>query len=71
MGVFVSVRFDDRRRVIVDGVPNGYTNEIIEVLAGTRVFELEGRKNYKPLRLTVNLSYTSQNAPSEITFKRN
>ena len=71
MGVPVTVRFDEKRPVLVDGVPSGFeTNEVFEVEAGPHVFELQGIQNYVPLRLTVNLSYTSQTAPSAITFKR-
>jgi hypothetical protein len=69
MGVFVTVKFDDERIVLVDGVPVGTTNKLIEVPVGTHVFELKGRKDYIPFRLTVDLSYTSL-AAEDITFKR-
>lgn len=70
MGVSVTVRFDEYRDVLADGVRVGHTNEMFTIKAGKYVFELEGPADYVPTRLTVNLSYTSQTSPEEITFMR-
>ena len=67
---FVKVTFPTRRRVYIDDEPNGYTNEVLRIDAGTHVFELGKRANYRPGSRTVTVKDTTVLEPMEVAFSR-
>jgi hypothetical protein len=67
---YVKVTFPTRRRVYIDDEPNGYTNEVLRVDAGTHVFELGKRANYRPSSHTVTVKDTTVLEPMEVAFSR-
>jgi hypothetical protein len=67
---YVKVTFPTRRRVYIDDEPNGYTNEVLRIDAGTHVFELGKRANYRPGWRTVTVKDTTVLEPMEVAFSR-
>jgi hypothetical protein len=67
---YVKVTFPTRRRVYIDDEPNGYTNEVLRIDAGTHVFELGKRANYRPGSRTATVKDTTVLEPMEIAFFR-
>lgn len=66
----VKVRFPTSRLVYIDGEENGNTNEVLRVAAGTHVFELGNRANYRPASRKVTVHDTTVLEPLEIAFFR-
>ncbi|MGH8581406.1 MAG: PEGA domain-containing protein [Gammaproteobacteria bacterium] len=69
MDEFVKVTFPGRRQVYVDGKPNGFTNEPIQVQTGTHTFDLGVPPNYRPARQTVKVTGTLAPLPMIIAFQ--
>lgn len=67
---YVKVTFPTRRRVYIDDEPNGYTNEVLRVDAGTHVFELGKRANYRPSSQRVTVKDTTVLEPMEVAFSK-
>jgi hypothetical protein len=65
---YVVVRFPTRRLVYIDDEENGYTNRVLRVDAGTHVFSLGNRENFRPAQRTVTVRNTSVLEPLEIRF---
>jgi hypothetical protein len=73
---YVVVRFPDRREVLVDGVPQGFNQEltgewrILRVEEGEHRFRLRGADNYIPLWHTREITGTNVNAPLCVDFEK-
>jgi hypothetical protein len=67
---YVKVKFPTNRLVYIDGEQNGYTNDVLRVDAGTHVFELGRRANYRPAQRKVLVQDTMVLEPLEIAFYR-
>jgi hypothetical protein len=67
---YVKVAFPTRRRVYIDDEPNGYTNEVLRIDAGTHVFELGKPANYRPRSRTATVKDTTVLEPMEIAFSK-
>ena len=66
---FLLVLFPRKRRVMIDGVFNGSTNELIELEGGEHSVSLGPPNNFKPKQRTVDLSDTSALAPMIVSFE--
>ena len=58
------------RLVYIDGEPNGRTNEMLRVDAGTHVFELGNLDNFQPAQRKLLVQDTSVLEPLEVAFFR-
>ena len=67
---YVKVTFPTRRRVYIDEEENGYTNEVLRVEAGTHMFALGNRANFRPASRKVAVQDTTVLEPLEIPFYR-
>jgi hypothetical protein len=65
---YVKITFPGRRRVHIDTKPNGYTNEVLRVEAGTHVFTLELLAKCRPESHTVEVKETTVLEPMVIAF---
>ena len=69
MKEYIIVIFDETREVIIDENPSGYyTDDVIELEAGTHTITLGGLKNFLPLEQDVNPSGTFPIEPEIIYF---
>ena len=66
---YVKVVFPTRRRVYIDEEPNGYTNQVLRVDAGTHVFDLGPLANYRPASRRSRVRDTTVLEPREIRFR--
>ena len=67
---YVTVKYPESRKVLVDGELTGVTNEILKLEEGTHTFELGGAKDYKPLSQTVVIEGTNPVKPMEVAFEK-
>jgi len=67
---FVRVEYDRRRRVVIDGAPNGFTNETITVSRGPHRITLGVPVNYTPAFRKPIVTGTTPPAPLVVTFAR-
>jgi len=67
---YVIVSFPTDRLVYIDGEPNGRTNEMLRVDAGTHVFELGNLDNFQPAQRKLLVQDTSVLEPLEVAFFR-
>ena len=67
---YVTVTFPTRRLVYIDEEENGYTNEVLRVEAGTHIFALGNRANFRPASRQVTVQDTSVLEPLKIPFYR-
>jgi hypothetical protein len=67
---YVKVTFPTDRLVYVDGEENGSTNEVLRVEAGTHVFALGNRANYRPASRKLTVKGTTPLEPLEVRFFR-
>ena len=70
MNEFVHVTFPTRRSVLVDGTPDGFTNQTFVVQRGTHVFELAPPANFSPASLERTVVGTTRLTPLPILFTR-
>lgn len=66
----VKVTFPTRRLVHIDGEPNGHTNKVLRLDAGTHMFTLGPRANYKPSFRKVMVRGTSILKPLIVKFEK-
>jgi hypothetical protein len=66
---YVKVVFPTRRRVYIDEEPNGYTNQVLRVDAGTHVFDLGPLANYRPASRKAGIRDTTVLEPLELRFR--
>lgn len=69
MPEFVIVTYPVRRRVIINGAPNGFTNDPLIVSRATHQFDLGTPADYTPLSRTVAVAGTGPTAPLTIAFQ--
>jgi hypothetical protein len=67
---YVKVTFPTRRRVYVDEVECGYTNQVLRVDAGTHLFDLGATDNYQPRSRKVTVKDTTAEKPKRIAFRK-
>jgi hypothetical protein len=67
---FLVVVFEESRGVIVDDTPQGDTNVLLELEAGTYTVKLADPKDYAPDEHLVTLENTTAVNPKEITFTK-
>jgi len=70
MAEFVRVNYDRSRRVVIDGSPNGFTNEAISVSRGPHRITLGVPVNYEPSFRKPTVVNTTASTPLEIEFIR-
>lgn len=66
---FLLVHFPRSRRVVVDDVFSGRTEEVIELDAGTHIVSLGPPSNFTPASLKIVLRDTSPLTPMEVSFE--
>ncbi|MBI4914094.1 MAG: hypothetical protein HY823_15290 [Acidobacteria bacterium] len=66
---FLVVHFPRSRVVLVDGVKNGRTEDLLELEAGTHVVSLGPPSNFTPSELTIRLRGTNPLEPREVRFE--
>ncbi len=66
---YLLVRFSESREVRIDGVPNGKTNIVLDLEAGTHTVTLGPPRNFTPIEQTVLLENTAPLAPCRVTFQ--
>jgi len=67
---FLIVRFPESRPVLVDGVPQGFTNKVLELEAGTHDVTLGPPRDFSPLEQKVRLQNTAALDPCRVQFHR-
>jgi hypothetical protein len=67
---YLLVRFDQRRRVVVNGLRNGFTNSILQLESGSYEITLEPPPDFSPLSQSVRLQNTAAMDPYQVTFHR-
>lgn len=65
---YLLVHCPEPRTVTVDGTPQGQTEELIELAAGTYTIRLEPPTRCVPPSITVVLANTSVLRPCEVSF---
>ena len=65
---FLLVRFPRTREVLVDGHPNGWTNTIIPLPAGTYTVALGTPRDFSPDEQKIHLEFTAALDPYTVTF---
>ena len=66
----ILVKYDRYRRVVIDGSPNGYTNENITVSRGPHRVTLGVPVNYEPTFRRPFVVNTTPDNPMELEFTR-
>ena len=67
---FLRVEYDRRRRVVIDGAPNGFTNETITVSRGPHRITLGVPVNYTPTFRKITATGTTPSSPLGVPFTR-
>lgn len=70
MSEFILVNYDRRRRVVIDGAPNGFTNETITVSRGPHRITLGVPVNYEPSFRKPTVVNTTAAIPLVVEFTR-
>jgi hypothetical protein len=70
MAETILVKYDRYRRVVIDGSPNGFTNEKISVSRGPHRVTLGVPVNYVPTFRRPNVVNTTPDNPMELEFTR-
>lgn len=65
---FLRVLFPTRRRVFINGAPNGHTGDLIRVQAGTQRIHLGSPKDYEPPAHILPVHGTSLATPLNVAF---
>jgi len=65
---FLLVKYPEVRPLLINGVPQGRTNIVVRLEAGTYEVALDGRRNYSPDFQTVTLRFTGITFPAMLTF---
>jgi hypothetical protein len=67
---FIRVDYDRRRRVVIDGSSNGFTNETITVSRGPHRVTLGVPVNYEPAFRKPTVTGTTPGNPMPLEFTR-
>lgn len=65
---YLQVHFPRSRRVVVDDVFSGRTEDVIELEAGTHIVSLGPPNNFTPASQKIILKDTSPLTPLEVSF---
>jgi len=65
---YLIVHFPETRRVLIDGLDQGPTDQTIELAPGTYTVSLSPSDDVKPKKRRITLSKTSPIKPSEVAF---
>ncbi len=68
MPEFIRVLFPNRRRVIVDGGPNGFSGDVVMVSRGPHRVTLGPPPNFSPTFRLPNVAGTTATSPMPIAF---
>ncbi len=69
MTEYLKVLFRERRGVLLNGAPRGYTNELLELEGGMYLVSLEPPPDFTPPDQEVDLRDTSAMDPLKIAFE--
>jgi hypothetical protein len=67
---FMLVRFTERRKVLVDGVHHGFTDQVISIEPGPHKVALDPSEGAQPRFQVVVVTATSPNVPCVVDFQR-
>lgn len=67
---YLKVAFNEKRKVVIDGVETGWTNEILELEKGMHLVTLSPHSDFKPLDQVIVLINTNPNSPREVLFEK-
>jgi hypothetical protein len=67
---FIIVTFDRSRKVVIDGAPNGSTNQTLRVSRGVHRIDLGSNMNYEPSFRRPTVTGTSKTSPMIVEFTR-
>ena len=68
---FLLVRFEEDRGLVVNGIPQGRTNIVVELERGTHVISLESPPDdFTPDEIEVVLENTTVISPKEVRFDK-
>jgi hypothetical protein len=70
MDEFIVVTFDRNRRVVIDGAPNGFTNQPLRVSRGVHRIDLGPNLNYEPSFRRPTVTSTTKTNPMVVEFVR-
>lgn len=70
MDEFIIVTFDRNRRVVIDGAPNGFTNQPLRVSRGVHRIDLGSNMNYEPSFRRPTVTGTTKPDPMIVEFTR-
>lgn len=62
------MNYPESRQLLINDVPQGWTNIVVRLEAGTYEISLAGRRDFSPDSQTVTLRFTAITHPAEITF---
>ena len=68
MDEFLQVNFLESRQLVINGIPQGRTNMIVQLEAGTYDVSLADPKNFSPDSQRVTLRFTAITSPALLTF---
>jgi hypothetical protein len=68
MTEYLVVKFPKPRKVLLNGVPKGNTNELLPLEAGKYTVSLEPPPDFKPPAQDIDLGNTSAEHPQEVVF---
>ena len=69
MTEYLVVLFPQRRRVLLNGAPRGYTNELLELEGRKYLVSLEPPADFSPSEQEIDLLNTSAMEPREVKFE--
>jgi hypothetical protein len=67
---FIIVTFDRSRKVVIDGAPNGSTNQTLRVARGVHRIDLGSDVNYEPSFRRPTVTGTTKTSPMIVEFTR-
>jgi hypothetical protein len=67
---FIIVTFDRSRKVVIDGAPNGSTNQTLRVSRGVHRIDLGSNMNYEPSFRRPTVTGTTTTSPMIVAFTR-
>lgn len=67
---YLLVQLDQRRRVLVNGLRNGFTNSVLQLESGSYEITLEPPPDFSPLSQSVQLLNTAPMDPYTVTFHK-
>ena len=69
MTEYLLVSFRQTRKVLLNGDPRGYTNELLELEGGKYLVSLEPPRDFTPREQEIDLRNTSAMEPLEVKFE--